>query len=198
VTVVNQTVASINEVGVKSAKGKGKQGGGGLGEFFVPSQDAHGHSARIDFRAIPALKRNIAIMLASHGAATGWQTESDFMRWAVYRALDEIAAKFKDGELSNYQRQINAIRSIMDLEAQLLTFNQVLADAESYIKQMVAMGAKDQAKRMLLRVESEINKMDDNSWRKLWKKEFKARFGEYVKGVGIKPEDFTHDPEDED
>jgi hypothetical protein len=164
-------------------------------EFFVATQDVKGHSARCEFRVIPALKRNIRVMLENHGLDTGWETESDFLRWATLRGVSEIADRFKNGELDNYQRQVAAIHKVLAMQAQMLKFQQTMIDTEKYVREMETVGAREPARVMLLELAKAIGAMTDSTWKKIWMGDFKVRFKPFLKGASLRPEAFTDEEE---
>lgn len=148
----------------------------GHGEFYVAAQDQKGHSGRVDFRCIPAMKRNIKLALEKFQADTGWATDSDLCRWAIHYALDALATKFEDKEISNYQRQVTTLNALLGAEEDYFIFHETIKRTDVLVTEMIQSGLRESVEKLLLTVQAAILEMEDDAWRDTWEAEFNKRF----------------------
>jgi hypothetical protein len=156
------------------------------------AQDHKGHSARIDFRVPPPVKRMLKIALEKYGETVGWQTDSDLCRWVMNFGLHVMAEDLQDMELSNYDRQVAAVNKIVESATKMAAFGASIDEAERLVKGMFDKNLDEAAVELLYSVRREIYLMDNMEWRDAWEDEFNRRLAPMLpKTLSLKPENWT-------
>ena len=164
-------------------------------EFAVPATDQRGHSARVGFRITPEMKQAITMTMA-RAPETGWESDSQFWRWAGRLGLAHMDALIKDKRISNLNKRIEFIRQVIVEDGQLVAFRETFELAERSVKSLIEEGREEYARKRLLILEGEIGEIDDEDWRKTWQKKFQQKFGHLIKGARLPGRD--RDGEDDE
>jgi hypothetical protein len=144
--------------------------------FTIKAQDERGHSVRFQFRASPDMLTRTEEVLV-HRQLFGWNTASDFYRWALYRGLQEAARVCADPHLQSAM-------AIMDMHVQSLQYLHEMARFRRNIDEVVKIveelqlaGNTAQVRRVLIDTQTRIISMQDTTWRAIHTKEFNRRLG---------------------
>ena len=144
--------------------------------FSVPAKDANGDSGRVNFRLMPSMIRQVEI-LTKQGNPFGWQTPSDFHRWATKIALGKAVEMMDDRFLSNLNHQTNAIMQILNDENRLKEQRAALDRTENTVRELKLMQDHEGARITLQTIKREIGEMNDRRVRERWQRQFEERFG---------------------
>jgi len=116
-----------------------------------------------------------------HGAEFGWDTDSDFFRWAVWNAL-ESASKMVDGQEVSGVSVLNSVQvEIWQEQHAMAKFKETIDVIQESISVMNRVGAEKRVIRMLQETLYRVEQLDDPFWKKMWKEEIEAKFGHYIK-----------------
>lgn len=160
-------------------------------EFIVPTQDAKGHSARIGCRIPPQMLHQIEKIINSRKFP--WDTNSDFMRWCIFRGQNEAGDILDDDRIDNTRAQINAMINILREEEEMATFNTVIDRTERVVSGMLAQGNHTPAKKLVKELLAQIEEISDAYWRRRYKTEVERRFGHIVNPAGKTSEEAAED-----
>jgi hypothetical protein len=145
-----------------------------LNEWMVPSQDAHGHSAKVICRLPPSYKHEMAVILQKRRYP--WDTESDLVRVAIHRLLQAVAKDSKDPEIMSQQAILNALVEMSSRQMEYAHFKATLDRLKVSVQELSDMGAHVQAKKMVRAVEEQIEKFEDDDWRGRYEAEIVKHF----------------------
>ena len=174
----------VNKDNVVSLKPKKQQGRIPTSEFIVPTQDTKGHSARIGCRIPPAMIHQVEKIIGTRQFP--WDTQSDFLRWCVFKGINAAAELVDNPRVDNTMGQINAMVAILREEEEATTFVGVIERAEKVIGSLISQGATVPAKRTVNQLLEHIDQMDDKYWKNKFKKEVERRFGHVLIPQGEK------------
>lgn len=148
------------------------------GEFYVPAHDAQGHSVNMSARCPPQVKSQIALMIASRRFP--WQTDSEFVRWCIYRGLRYVGDLNRDDKLSNLQVLFNATVRTAQVQNEFMAYRSVVEQVAATIKELLFCGATEKAKEMIRECYSHAHRMDDDFWRKRYTQDIEQRFSDLL------------------
>lgn len=146
-----------------------------LSEWQVPAQDSHGHTARIVVRIPPGMKHEIGVVIQSKRFP--WETDSDFVRWAVHRGLQQVAEQMHDPEVTSLQSLLNSWVAAAKHEQEHLKFQGTLEMVSGIITDLINAGAHANARRIVNDMLENAGKLDDVYWRERYTTEIANRFG---------------------
>lgn len=149
-------------------------------EFRIPASDVKGHSARLWFRAIPTMARQIEQVVQSR--CFPYRTKGDLLRHALHRHMNWLA-KFEG--VTSIAGQVDVILEVMRDEETNNDFKLVFARMDERISQHVTGGAQAEAIRLILTVNNHISAMPDGFWKTKYKEELKNKYGKLLEN-GIK------------
>ena len=144
--------------------------------FSVPSKDANGDSARLNFRLMASMTRLIQVVTRS-GNVFGWQSPSDFLRWAVKNALGRVVELEDDTFLSNLNQQTNTIIEIINDENRLKEERAAMDKIENTVRELKLTQDHEGVRITLQKLKREIGLMNDRRVRERWQRHFEERFG---------------------
>jgi hypothetical protein len=112
-----------------------------------------------------------------NAAHFGWETDSDFWRWAGYAGWKYATDRLGDGKISNYGRQVKMMMDIVAERQRLLSFETGFAEIERTYRGLIDEGEKEDAEAFISEQRDKIAVMDDDKWRGKWERKFDKRFG---------------------
>lgn len=150
-------------------------------EFYVPSTDAQGHSARAIVMVMPEMKRQIQTVIAK-GMVPNWKTESDLLRWAIAVGLETLLTKIDDKTIKNMHG-----KAMLWVELQRQSYDQTYWESTlNSIADMVAVyvraGRYPTALKTLKAAEGLIETIEDD----YWKERYEAKFASLYRQVKAK------------
>lgn len=150
-----------------------------LNEFLVPVQDSHGHSARAITRMPPGMKQQINIILQT--GIFPWETESDFIRWCVYRGLLQVEEKARNPEITSLQALMNSWVAACRYEMEQLHYAQVLDRISESARKLIDQGHWPRAQKLLEEVKENVDMIDEPYWNKRYRKLLEERRDEILR-----------------
>lgn len=150
-----------------------------LNEWMVPSQDAHGHSAKVISRVPPSYKHQFNLILQK--GKFPWDTESDIVRVAIHRLLNVVSKVMDDPEITSVQSQLNALQDVASREMQYLHFRETLERLLSVTEGLVREGAFSQARKMFETVKANVEQFEDPEWKEKYRAELIDRYEQQIK-----------------
>lgn len=151
-----------------------------LSEWMVPSQDAHGHSAKVISRIPPSYKHQINLILQK--GKFPWDTESDLVRVAIHRLLNDVSKAMEDKDITSQQAILNALVEVASKQMQYLHFRETLERCLLTTQGLLAENAIPQAKKLIAAVEELIEDFDDPDWQEKYRTELVDRFKKQLEG----------------
>lgn len=150
-----------------------------LSEWMVPATDSHGHSAKVFTRVPPAYKSLIGSILQSKRYP--WETESDLVRVAVHRLLNEVAKDLKRPDITSQQALLNSLVEMASREMEYNHFKETLEKLNQTVSELIANGAQPMAKKMIRAVAEQVEKFEETYWRERYETELVSRFKTIMK-----------------
>lgn len=148
------------------------------GEFFYPAQDRHGHSSKLQFRAVPGLEVQIEEFISKHGEETGLTNRSAFFRAACHKLVEYFEQQFNGGKpFTNTGAVMAALVKSSRSEYELAQTRDVFDQLDKEIRALHEVGAYRRVADRLVEMQQQFNKIDMPYWRKRYLKEFEKRFG---------------------
>jgi hypothetical protein len=155
-----------------------------MSEFMVPAQDKLGHSATVHCRVPPGMLRDIEKLMV-HKEVFGWETQSDFLRWAIRYGFDYAAKRSNDKQILNYGAERRAMEEALIEEQQHMMFKTDMEKVEKTVQMMESDGHRDRIVPLLLRMKERIARIEEKYWREHWRKEFTRKFNYYLRPVSL-------------
>ena len=140
--------------------------------FRVASQDQHGHSERIWFRAQPGHVRQLRSVVALR--IWPYRDAGDLLRHALDRHLKWLESL---APIPSVTKQVDAILEILREEEFNTDFRTVFDKLQQQIAVYVSMGSDGEAREMVNRVRQYIDDMPNGNWRRRYIEEIDSRFG---------------------
>lgn len=145
-----------------------------LSEWMVPSQDAHGHSAKVISRIPPSYKHQMNLILQK--GKFPWDTESDLVRVAIHRLLNDVAKVMEDPDVTSQQSILNSLVEVASQQMQYLHFRETLERCIITVQGQIAEGALPQARKLVATVKELIDDFEDPDWKLKYRTELLDRF----------------------
>lgn len=148
-------------------------------EFFVPSHDAQGHSASRSFRVMPLMASEMDLLVQNFGKLCGWQTVSDFIRYACnyqiqrLHALEPAMPRTFLGGLMMAQEVLGTEAKHREMEA---FFNRALAE----VNRNVQSGDYGEVARILCRTHECIRRCEERAWKRRFLERFDKLFAHWL------------------
>lgn len=143
------------------------------GNYIIPAQDHHGHTARIACRVQPTVERQIDVVVQSKKFP--FRGEGDFMRWAVWEGLKEIEKRSDcpNNFLLMAENNIALARDAVYWH----TFQTSLDTLQKTVEMHISSGSEGEALGLLADAKANALKMEEDVWREKYLKEMERRFG---------------------
>ena len=142
-------------------------------EFVIPASDGKGHSVKLTFRVIQAYLRRINVVISSKKFP--YKTASDLLRHALHRHLDFLSQL--EPEIPVDLASIEFVNEIINAERERIDFGKSFDQLSLTIQDLLARGARGEVKRLILKVSSQVERMEEGYWRDWYSQEIKNRFG---------------------
>jgi hypothetical protein len=152
-------------------------------DYYVPAQDAKGHSDRIWARVTPAHIRELHVILQSRKFP--FRTVSDIVRWCVDRGIRELATR--EGRPS-VLRQVDAVMEVLREDYYCESFTNLFEALSRSVNRHLANGAHGEARRVVAMTREHLAAMPDGYWRRRYLDELDRQFGHLLTGEGVKLE----------
>jgi len=146
-------------------------------EFRIPASDTKGHSARLWFRAIPAMARQMEQVVQSK--AFPYRTKGDLLRHALHRHMSWLG---RQDDITSVSGQVDVILEIMRDEEANNDFQAVFSRLGERVTQHLTRGSTREAQRLILTVKRHIDRMPEGFWKDRYKEELMDRYGELANG----------------
>ncbi len=157
-----------------STKGRDRvEGARSPSSFYVPapnSKDSERISVRVDAATLAAAMRVIETR------AFGWESFSDFCRWAVFRGVQEAAAALGDEDFSNEIRVLGAIQKRIQQQHREQEFTTGLAQARTQISTLLQQDAHADAYILFCEILADAEALTISRFKHRFIEELKANF----------------------
>ena len=141
-------------------------------DFRVPANDTLGHSERAWFRIQPGHDRQLDTVATSK--LFPYRSKGDIIRHAVKRHLDWLETL---APVPSVTAQVDAVLEIMREEEYNEDFKEVFERMGERIGRYMGNGQVDQARSLVSRVQSTIDRMPEGGWRDQYLAELNSRWG---------------------
>lgn len=148
-------------------------------EWMIPATDAHGHSAKVFCRCPPSYKHQIGKILQRRQFP--WETESDLVRVAVHRLLNDVAKNLRDPDISSQQAILNSLVEMASRQMEYSHFKETLEKMEITVKELIADDAKQIARKMVRAVADQIESFEDPFWKTRYRDRIVKAFPDLLK-----------------
>lgn len=150
-----------------------------MAEYTVPAQDAHGHSARINFRVPPTMKGEVEAVLATK--VFPWKNESGLMRWALWRALRHVNTVLRDPQQAALIPLLDGWVASCRVQEEHAKYKEVLEHVQRVVQGLLKDGAVGPARKIVKRIADEVSGIEDEHWREKYQQEVVERFAGVMK-----------------
>ena len=145
-------------------------------EFRISASDTKGHSARLWFRCIPAMTRQLEQILQARQFP--YRTKGDILRHALHRHMRWLNTL---EPISSVCSQVDAILELMRDEEMNNDFSLVFEKLEDRISRHTAEGSEKEAMRLLMIVQGHVGSMPDGFWKDKYKGKLQDKYGGLLK-----------------
>lgn len=146
-------------------------------DWLVPAADSKGHSGRLQFRIPPAVARAIQEVVQS--PKTGFRTDDDFCRFAVWLALRMLQSRIDAIPPSVLMAADAVIRVARDHEQSQMIYEAIRLSI-AMCDRLVADGDVQGVNSRIAYIDSVIANLSPTShWRKKFEEEWKKSSGKY-------------------
>lgn len=142
-------------------------------QFFVAPADAKGVSYRKTFRIPPDMEKGIEVLIASKRFP--FQTDGEFLRWAVMRGFRELEAMEPVGSVG---KQVEILSAWLTEETAFSEFTEAFQQLEHTVSRYMADSAPEQALRIVAVARFQIEQMPEGYWRDRYLEELHKRFNQ--------------------
>lgn len=168
-------------------------------EFSVPSRDAQGQSAVVNFRVMPSQISAAERIIGSKEFP--YPTLSHLFRHAFYRHLKWLEAIWsKDGNAppKSLLRQVDVVMSILQDEDSNANFVSVFDNLARQVEDHIKVGRTGMAVAQISKVIAKVMDMPDGPWRDIYLEKLKTDFAHVLRTPGMPLSDFTKSDEKKD
>lgn len=146
-----------------------------LTEFFVKPTDDRGHGDKVAARVPPDLARLIDIIVSSRKYP--YRTSSDVLRDFIWRGCSLLAPDLESPEASTILAKLRSIEETLKLSEA----GEKLVDmVDGLGLRLLAIDDKDEKKRVVTNVQTNLEEVKSDYWRKRSLKLIRERYGEYL------------------
>lgn len=149
-------------------------------DFIVPAQDTKGHSERIFFRCQPGHLRELSMIINSKRFP--FKTDGDIIRLALKCIIAELN---RMESVPGVSQQVNAVIQLVRDEQFHQEFDECFDQIARSMQRYVNAAAKDQARRLLLKIKAQFDDMPDGFWKRKYLQELGDRYKDYLQGVDL-------------
>lgn len=149
-----------------------------LEDFQIPASDTKGHSARHWFRCIPAMARQVEQIIQAR--TFPYRTKGDLLRHALHRHMRWLNNINPTPTVSG---QVDAILEIMRDEEMNNDFALVFNKVDERINNHIMLGENKEASRLVLVIQSHVNRMPEGFWKGKYKAKIAEKYGMLIKGT---------------
>lgn len=146
-----------------------------LSDFQIPAQDSHGHSTKVISRITPSMQRQISVIVEKN--PFGWDTASDFVRWAIYHGQQKVTEHLGDPEISSTMALISSWVAAARVQQEHVKFSNSLEHISGTLAELRQHGADIAARKIVEEILSQIDGIDDPYWKKRFEEEIEGKFG---------------------
>ena len=165
-------------------------------EFFVPTQDGHGHTGDFHCRIHPGMIRDVAELFAVGKDKVGWKTQDDCERYVVLEGLKAATVKLKAQSPSSLTA-LNLYMKNIGMEIEQAQVSEVLRDTQKVIEYLQKINAHERVREIVRDGWRAINQVGFPHWREHLLREFERAFGHLMSRKGsLDPKDATRDEDD--
>lgn len=145
-------------------------------EWMTPSSDSHGHSTKISTRCPPQYKHQIETILQSHKLPI--ETESDLVRTAVHRLLEQINKEgiIRDPEYSSQQAILNSLVEMSSREMEYSRYKATMEQLQATISELISNHAEPMARKLVAAVKEQVDRFEEDYWRDRYTSELITKY----------------------
>jgi len=149
-------------------------------DFIVPASDDKGHSTRLQCRCNQAYARRIAVIISS--GKFPYQTSSDLIRDAINRHLNLLSEL--EPKIPVDMASLEMVNKIINADREQIEFAGSFEKLSRTVLELLGRGAKGEARRLVLEVAHQVDRMEAGYWRDWYRQEIKNRFGYLLEKEG--------------
>lgn len=149
-------------------------------DFIIPAQDTKGHSERIFVRCQPGHVRDLNVIVNSKRFP--FKTSGDILRLAIKQMIQELS---RMEPIPSVAQQVNTVIQLVRDEQFHQEFNECFDQIARSMDRYINGGAKDQARRLLIKIKNQFDEMPDGYWKVKYLKELGVRYKDYLHGVDL-------------
>ena len=142
-------------------------------DFIVPAGDDKGHNIRLQVRCIPAYSRRIDVLVSSRKFP--YKTSSDLIRDAIHRHLNFLSEL--EPKIPVNMASLEMVNRIINADREKIEFAGSFEKLSRTVQELLGRGAKGEARRLVLEVSHQVDRMEAGYWRDWYRQEIKSRFG---------------------
>lgn len=146
--------------------------------FLISATDDKGHGVKVYFRSPPSLLQQIENMLASR--CFPYRNKGELIRHALVRHMYYLRS-ISSSPIPSVMEQTEIIMEMCRQEDFASSFRQTLAKVAETVNAFMAQGDTGQARKMVLRVQRQINQMPEGYWRDKYLKQLEINHGDLLK-----------------
>lgn len=154
-------------------------------EFTVPTQDHHGHSARMGFRVPPGMVAELGAIMQKHGIDFGWSTEADFLRWAMRHGMDVVGKQLQDSRITNLRQSNHIARQIYAEQREFCEMDSLIDEARKMVTGVTNAGGVSTLPMVLKGLRTHLASCNDAFWRERWLAQFDREFGHFFRTASL-------------
>lgn len=148
-------------------------------EFYVPPADTQGHHAKEYFRCMPAMAGEMDLILQNFGKLVGWQSKTDFIRWAVNRGI-HLVHRLEPTMPKVYLGSILACQEILTQDyhrSQSEKLFHTLFDQAEYHIQRADYG---EVVKVVAAIKRALRRSEDCAWKRRAQERFDRQYGHWL------------------
>lgn len=158
--------------------GGNKKNGGGGERWIIPASDLKGNGVRRTFRLPPHMAEWLKRVVQSRELPFYGKGEGYVMRKGLEMVLkhcEELTGEFKTENMI-----FTTCTDIIRQQERLVEHRELLTYAESVVDRVVKAGVRGEARRTVKRLRDELEKLDDDAWKKNLLKQFDRKMKVYM------------------
>lgn len=152
-------------------------------EWFVPSHDDRGHSAREWVRLMPQMAAELELLLQAWGKLAGYQTKGDIIRHGLARHICWLHI-LEPATPRTYLGAIQAQLILLAEDRHKTATEQVFRELFERVEYHLQAGNQGEAVRLLAQTKAAMDNTPDTPWKRNWLTRFRRSYGVFLQPAG--------------
>lgn len=155
-------------------------------DYYVPASDKDGQSVVVRLRINRKYLAAIRLLVQKYRDVHGWVFDTDFLRWAVHRALEEMNRRIGSGALNANVAALRLMTAAAQARQEHQNFMSAVDLAVQEVEYLNTQGDYGAARTLIAELQQRVRDDPNAFWRHKWAKLLQSRFGHMLDKNALK------------